>query len=69
MKLMMLFGNEIIDIIKIRKTKVSPSDLLHLKEELIGRNEENLNVASDEPQFAIAKPVSKRSLDTSYVFI
>jgi hypothetical protein len=69
MKLMMLFGNEIIDIIKIRKTKVSSADLLHLKEELIERNEENLNVATDEPQFAIVKPVSRRSIGADYVFI
>ena len=53
MKLMMLFGNEIIDIIHIKKTRLTPSYLLNLKEMLIVRNEESLNTASDEPQFAL----------------
>lgn len=69
MKLMMLFGNEVIDIIKFRKTKLTPSYLLNLKEALIVRNEESLNIASDEPQFAIEKASAKVNAGSGFVFI
>ena len=68
MKLMMLFGNEVIDLIKIRKARISPTQLLNLKEKLIVRNEENLNVATDEPQFAL-QDLSPKKKAASYIFI
>lgn len=68
MKLMMLFGNEVIDLIKIKKARISPARLLNLKEKLITRNEESLNVATDEPQFALQDLSLKRTA-ASYVFI
>jgi len=69
MKLIMLFGNEIIDLIKIRKGKVSPSRLLTLKEKLITRNEESLNVATDEPQFALQEISVRNKAANNYKFI
>lgn len=69
MKLIMLFGNEIIDLIKIRKGKVSPSRLLTLKEKLITRNEESLNVATDEPQFALQEISVRNNTASNYIFI
>lgn len=68
MKLMMLFGNEVIDLIKIRKAHISPARLLNLKEKLIVRNEESLNVATDEPKFAL-QDLSARNKRAGYVFI
>jgi hypothetical protein len=56
MKLMMLFGNEIIDLIKIKKAMLTTTQLLNLKQKLILRNEENLNLATDVPQFALHIP-------------
>ncbi len=53
MKLVMLFGNEVIDLIKIKKTDLTPSTLLNMQEALINRNEENLNFAFDEPHFGL----------------
>ena len=66
---MMLFGNEVIDLIKIRKGKVSTSRLLNLKEKLITRNEESLNVATDEPQFALLDLSNRNNAATNYTFI
>ena len=69
MKLIMLFGNEVIDLIKIRKGKVSPSRLLSLKQRLITRNEENLNVATDVPQFALQEIKARNTPANNYMFI
>ncbi len=69
MKLMMLFGNEIIDLIKIRKANISPTRLLNLKQKLIVRNEENLNVATDEPKFALLDLSAKNKAQNNYIFI
>lgn len=69
MKLVLLFGNEVIDLIKVRKTHISPARLLNLKQKLIVRNEENLNIASDEPQFALQNISAKNVSANSYVFI
>jgi len=69
MKLIMLFGNEIIDLIKIRKGKVSPSRLLNLKQKLITRNEESLNIATDEPQFALQEISARNRANNQYIFI
>jgi hypothetical protein len=65
----MLFGNEVIDLIKIRKSAVSPSRLLDLKEKLITRNEESLNIASDAPLFALQDLSAKRKSGSEYIFI
>ena len=66
---MMLFGNEVIDIIRVKKLKLTPTNLLNLKEKLIVRNEESLNTASDEPQFAIANVSAKVNHSTDYTLI
>jgi hypothetical protein len=69
MKLLMLFGNDIIDIIKVRKTKLTPSYLQDLKETLIVRNEESLNMASDMPQFALKLAAGKAGLNKDYTIV
>jgi len=69
MKLMLLFGDEIIDLIKIRKANISPMRLLNLKEKLIVRNEENLNVACDEPKFALQYLSPRTRSASKYIFI
>ena len=66
---MMLFGSEVIDIINIKKAKITPSYLLNLKQKLIVRNEESLNVASDVPQFALGNLSTKRSSKMNYILI
>lgn len=69
MKLMMLFGNEVIDLIKIRKGTVSTARLMNLKERLINRNEESLNVAGDAPQFALHALSFKHGTATNFELI
>lgn len=69
MNLLMLFGNEVIDLINIKKTNVTPTYLLDLKQELITRNEENLNTATDEPQFALGNISDDVKAKADYVFI
>ena len=66
---MMLFGNEVIDLINVKKANLSPSQLLNLKQALILRNEENLNVATDEPQFALHTYPAKGKAASPYVLI
>lgn len=66
---MMLFGKEIIDLIDIKKAKPTPSYILNLKQALIMRNEESLNTASDEPQFAIENMAHKKNYTSDYVFV
>ena len=60
MKLILMFGDEIIDLIKIRKARLSPARLVSLMQKLIVRNEESLNVASDEPKFALLDLSAKK---------
>lgn len=69
MKLMMLFGKEIIDIININKAQLAPDHLLNAKETLIVRNEESLNAATDEPQFALKTTSAKADHNSDYVLV
>jgi hypothetical protein len=69
MKLMMLFGNEIIDLIKINKAKLSTTQLLNLQQKLISRNEESLNLATDVPQFALHTPSARGKQGNEFILI
>lgn len=70
MELMMLFGDEVIDKIKVNSKKAKTPDYLAcLQEELIERNEENLNVCRDEPHFVLynIRPKANARSQRAYV--
>ncbi len=70
MELIMLFGDEMIDKIKVNARKAkTPDYLLDLKEALIARNEENLNCCSDEPRFAFARLYPKTAVPNNRRYV
>lgn len=65
MRLIMLFGNEVIDQIMIDCNKLGkPGYISDLQEALIYRNEEMLECCADSPNFAIENVPSKQAFQS-----